>query len=221
MSEETEELVLSREGTTEQAVQAEAASEPSELDKARLSAEAMLERRRTAPHVYVFDLRDAEAFEAGHMPGSFNLPFEHLESNLHRLPFQGDLLFFDGGEGLARKAAEILLENAFTDFYFMEEGYDALMDTLAKSPHDTRYAELDTAARTAAIERVLDEKVRAMLASDGGGMEVVSIEDERVLISYQGACGSCGSSTAGTLRFIQMALTNALNHEIEVVPVEM
>jgi Fe-S cluster biogenesis protein NfuA/rhodanese-related sulfurtransferase len=221
MSEETGELVLSREGSTEDQVVPETAPEPSELDKAHLSPEGMLERRRTAPHVYVFDLRDAEAFEAGHMPGSFNLPFAHLESNLHRLPFQGDLLFFDGGEGLARKAAEVLLENAFTDFYFMEEGYAVLMDTLANSPHDTRYAELDTEARAAAIERVLDEKVRAMLASDGGGMEVIGIEDERVLISYQGACGSCGSSTAGTLRFIQMALTNALNHEIEVVPVDM
>lgn len=221
MSEETEELELSREGATDMAAAPEAAAEPSALEKALLSPQEMLERRRTAPHVYVFDLRDAEAFEAGHIPGGFNLPFEHLESNLHRLPFQGDLLFFDGGEGQARKAAEILLENAFTDFYFIEEGYEVLMDTLAKSPDDTRYAELDKEARAEAIERVLDEKVRAMLASDGGGMEVVGIEDERVLISYQGACGSCGSSTAGTLRFIQMALTNALNHEIEVVPVDM
>jgi Fe-S cluster biogenesis protein NfuA len=62
--------------------------------------------------------------------------------------------------------------------------------------------------------------VRDFLAKDGGGMEVVAIEDSKIVVSYHGACGSCSSSTAGTLRFIQGVLTVNLNHEIEVVPVE-
>ena len=85
------------------------------------------------------------------------------------------------------------------------------LDALAKTKSDER---------SEAIERVLDQKVREFLARDGGGLEVKSIEDDRLLVSYFGACGGCGSSTAGTLRFIQTSLTVALNHEIEVVPVD-
>jgi Fe-S cluster biogenesis protein NfuA len=83
-----------------------------------------------------------------------------------------------------------------------------------------KYDTLPREQKAAAVEKVLDERIREFLARDGGGLEVVAIEEDRVLVSYQGACGSCSSSTAGTLRFIQGTLTIALNHEIQVEPVE-
>ncbi|MBI3993369.1 MAG: NifU family protein [Candidatus Lambdaproteobacteria bacterium] len=193
---------------------------PDEIGAQRIAPQGLLEKRRTAQTAYVFDLRTPEAFDESHLPGAFNLPAEHVEANLHRLPFQGDLLFYDGGDGAARRVAALLRENAFTDFFYMEEGYATLHQALLDSPQDVKYGALTPAERATHIERVLDEKVREYLASDGGGLEVVAIEDDSVTVSYQGACGSCGSSTAGTLRFIQMALTNGLNHEIEVLPVD-
>ena len=199
-------------------VAAEKASD--EVNALLVTPEVLLEKRRNAQTVYVFDLRTPEAYDKAHLPGAFNLPAEHVEANLHRLPFQGDLLLYDGGDGAARRTALVLHENAFTDFLFMEEGYDTLWQALQDSPHDVKYSALSPAERAEHIERVLDEKVRDFLASDGGGLELVAIEDDTVTVAYQGACGSCGSSTAGTLRFIQMALTNGLNHEIEVVPVD-
>ncbi|MEE8554586.1 MAG: NifU family protein [bacterium] len=80
-------------------------------------------------------------------------------------------------------------------------------------------AELAEEERSAAIEAAVDERVREFLARDGGGLEVVEIEDNRVPVSYQGACGGCASSSSGTLMVIQNALTIALNHDIEGVPV--
>jgi Fe-S cluster biogenesis protein NfuA/rhodanese-related sulfurtransferase len=196
------------------------APEDPALANFRLTPEGLLERRRTGQTVYVFDLRDVEAFRDGHLPGAYSLPFEYLESNLHRLPFTGDLLFYDGGEGLAAQAARLLHENGFTDQSYAEEGFQALMAALEHSPEELHYGRLSPEERRRAIDRVLDEKVREFLARDGGGLEVKAVEDDRVLVAYFGACGGCGSSTAGTLRFIQGALTVALNHEIEVVPVE-
>lgn len=204
-----------------QSADSDAAASGGDAMQYRVTPEELLAKRRTSSVAYVFDLRDTEAFDDGHVPGAFTLPGEHLETNLHRLPFQGDLLFYDGGDGAAERAAQTLHDNAFTDFYFVEEGLDVLMETLRNSPDDIQYLSLSKSERAASIEKVLDEKVRDMLASDGGGLEVVEIEDDRVHISYQGACGGCGSSTTGTLRFIQMALTNGLNHDIEVVPVDM
>jgi Fe-S cluster biogenesis protein NfuA/rhodanese-related sulfurtransferase len=179
-----------------------------------------LKRRRTSQTVYVFDLRASEEYDAGHLPGAYSLPFAHVEPNLHRLPFSGDILFYDGGEGSAKQVATLLEENGFSDFWYVEEGYTALTEALRASPEEVNYLALDPTGRAAKVEQVLNEKIRDFLARDGGGLEVVAIEDNRVTVSYHGACGSCSSSTAGTLRFIQGALTIHLNHEIEVVPVE-
>ncbi len=188
--------------------------------KSRLTPEGLLERRRNGQTIYVFDLRDAEAFNQEHLPGAYSLPWEHLEANLHRLPFSGDLLLYDGGEGATRQAAALLFDNGFADYWYIEEGYVALKQALLAAPNEVNYQALSAAERAAKVDEVLDGKVREFLARDGGGLEVMGIEDDRVVVSYQGACGSCSSSTAGTLRFIQNVLTVSLNHEIDVVPVE-
>lgn len=67
------------------------------------------------------------------------------------------------------------------------------------------------------INEVLDTRVRPALAGDGGGLEVLGIEGFRVMIKYQGACGSCPSSINGTLRAIEGLLRRDVNPSIEVV----
>jgi len=69
------------------------------------------------------------------------------------------------------------------------------------------------------LDIVLDEQVRPALMADGGNVKVLSVTDgERVLIQYQGACGSCGSSVGGTLSFIERALRKNVYNELIVVP---
>ena len=185
-----------------------------------LTPAQFLEKRRSSQSVYVFDLRPSEAYDAGHLPGAYSLPFEHMEANLHRLPFSGDLMFYDGGEGTVHQVVALLNDNGFNDHSHVVEGFAALMETIRTSPDEVNYDSLTPAERASKIEQILDSKVREFLARDGGGMEVMGIEEGKVMVSYQGACGSCSSSTAGTLRFIQGVLTISLNHEIEVVPVD-
>ncbi len=57
------------------------------------------------------------------------------------------------------------------------------------------------------IEAVLDEQVRPGLRADGGDVEVVGIDDDRIVqVRMQGACQGCASSTM-TLTFgIEAAL---------------
>ncbi len=70
-----------------------------------------------------------------------------------------------------------------------------------------------------AIEMVLDRSIRANLARDGGGVEVKGFEDNVVLIEYHGACGSCATSSTGTLQFIQGQLKQQLDSSLKVKPV--
>jgi Fe-S cluster biogenesis protein NfuA len=69
------------------------------------------------------------------------------------------------------------------------------------------------------INQVLDEKVRPGLAGDGGGLEILGLNDKKLLIRYQGACGSCPSSIGGTLTAIEYMLKEDVDPEIEVISV--
>lgn len=71
----------------------------------------------------------------------------------------------------------------------------------------------------AEIDALLDERIRPYLASDGGWVEVLSLEENTLKIRYQGACGSCPSSLTGTLMAIENMIQDEINPDIEVVAV--
>ena len=73
--------------------------------------------------------------------------------------------------------------------------------------------------RLARINEILDEKVRPYLASDGGWLEVLSLNDKTLTIRYQGACGSCPSSLTGTLMAIEGMLKQEVDPDLEVIAV--
>lgn len=70
--------------------------------------------------------------------------------------------------------------------------------------------------KMAFVNAIFDETVRPGLASDGGGLQLVEIVDKSVRIEYQGACGSCPSSTSGTLFFIENVLRSRVNPDLIV-----
>lgn len=68
------------------------------------------------------------------------------------------------------------------------------------------------------IEDILDRTVRPGLQGDGGDIDVVSYENNKLTVFYQGACGTCPSATTGTLMAIEGILRDEFNPEIEVIP---
>jgi Fe-S cluster biogenesis protein NfuA len=68
------------------------------------------------------------------------------------------------------------------------------------------------------IEEILDRTIRPGLQGDGGDIEVVKYEENKVYVSYQGACGTCPSSTTGTLMAIEGILKDEFNPAVEVIP---
>ncbi len=66
------------------------------------------------------------------------------------------------------------------------------------------------------INSLLDDRVRPALAGDGGGLQILGLEGKTLTIRYQGACGSCPSSTAGTLMAIQRLLQSEIDEELVV-----
>ncbi len=68
------------------------------------------------------------------------------------------------------------------------------------------------------IEEVLDRTIRPGLQGDGGDLTVIKLEDNKLYVHYEGACGTCPSSTTGTLMAIEGILRDELNKTIEVIP---
>ncbi len=92
----------------------------------------------------------------------------------------------------------------------IREAPSATEQALTASPHasnsDKTDVFTDDAELLAKINEVLDDRIRPGLAGDGGGLEIISLHDRTLTIRYQGACGSCPSSIAGTLMAIEQFL---------------
>ena len=84
---------------------------------------------------------------------------------------------------------------------------------------DAEWEALSEAEKLEKIEECLNDNVRAMLAGDGGGLEVLGIRDGKtVLIRYQGACAGCGAASGGTLFYIENQLQQHVYYGLTAEP---
>jgi len=97
-----------------------------------LTPRKFFEKRRKAKKVYVFDLRSSEDFETSHLPGAHSLPFEHFEDSIYQMPFSGEIMLYGGDEKELFSAAEILYDNGFESFFFIDS-YDSLIEGVEAS----------------------------------------------------------------------------------------
>jgi Fe-S cluster biogenesis protein NfuA len=70
--------------------------------------------------------------------------------------------------------------------------------------------------RLDAINVLLDEQIRPYLQGDGGDLHVLALDGDRLVVHYQGACGSCPSAISGTLRGIE-GLLRTIEPDLEVI----
>lgn len=69
------------------------------------------------------------------------------------------------------------------------------------------------------IEEVIDKEIRPYIELDAGGVKLVSFQDDKeVVISYEGSCTTCHSSTGSTLSAIQKILKARIHPSLFVTP---
>ena len=81
----------------------------------------------------------------------------------------------------------------------------------------TGLSEVDQ-TRLERINVLIDQQIRPSLQSDGGDLHVVGLVGNYLSIHYQGACGTCPSSIAGTLKGIEN-LVRTIEPDIELIAV--
>lgn len=189
-----------------------------EKEKHLISPEVCLkERKKNSPPI-ILDVRSQDEYKQGHLIGAYSLPAEYIEANLTQIPPYAQIIIYgDSDDEKTAESAKLMVDNRFTDVSFVEGGIDKLMEALKASSDEVILSDLPQEEWEGRIETVLNEKVRPTLASDGGGLTVVKIENDKVYINYEGACRGCASAATGTLNFIKNALSTSLNHDIEVI----
>jgi len=121
-------------------------------------------------------------------------------------------------------------QNVITVSKFSFEEWDNLepaVQTCIESfleDHDPQFKTIDQEADRRAnlspelrqIEEILDKRIRPGLQGDGGDLAVKEFKDNVLIVKYQGACGTCPSSTTGTLEAIRSILRDEFNPQVEV-----
>jgi rhodanese-related sulfurtransferase len=79
-----------------------------------VSPETLLERLDDgAKAPYVLDVRTADEFVAGHVPGAVNIPHDQVASRLAEVPKDREVLLYCRSGRRAQLAAEVLAENGY------------------------------------------------------------------------------------------------------------
>ncbi|TXD31594.1 NifU family protein [Lujinxingia vulgaris] len=69
------------------------------------------------------------------------------------------------------------------------------------------------------IRETIDEHIMPFLAGDGGGLKIMGLVDNQLLVRYEGACGTCPASMTGTLLAIENLLQVEVDPELYVATV--
>lgn len=189
-----------------------------EASKHAIEPEVCLKERRKNMPPIILDIRTQEDYKGSHLVGAYSFPGEYLKDNLNQIPpYAQVILYGDGDDEKTTEFVKLLVDNKFSDVSYVTGGVEKILAALNSAEDEVILGNLPKEEWSQQIETVLTEKVRPTLASDGGGLSVIKIEEAKVFINYEGACRGCASAATGTLNFIRNTLSTSLNHEIEVI----
>ncbi len=70
------------------------------------------------------------------------------------------------------------------------------------------------------INNILENQIATELRKDGGDIELVDIDDNKVYVKLRGCCSKCKNSVLTLKNFVEATLRETLGDEIEVIEVE-
>jgi len=111
------------------------------------------------------------------------------------------------------------IEEKIHHYDALDEKKEALgkPETILDKFHKEDFQNCNLKEKMLIIEAVLDQAIRPALANDGGGIDVLGIVGNVINVHYQGACGTCPSSTTGTLSYIETFLKDTLHRDLTVI----
>lgn len=87
------------------------------------------------------------------------------------------------------------------------------------SPKEPKKEKLTKTQMIIKVNKVLENYISDELRKDGGDIELVDVEDNKVFVKLQGMCKSCPGATSTLKNFVEKTIREHLNEDIEVIDV--
>ncbi|BEQ16384.1 Fe-S cluster assembly protein NifU [Desulfoferula mesophila] len=107
----------------------------------------------------------------------------------------------------------------------IQEILDRLWNTAPQQPVEVtppaaKKKKLTNIQKMKLIEETLEREVRPALKADGGDIELIDIDGDKVMVSLRGRCSSCAASQATLGQFVQSKLREFVSEDLEVEEVK-
>ena len=94
-----------------------------------------------------------------------------------------------------------------------------IIDTYYKKEGEKKEKELSPAQKILKINTIIEKKISPELQKDGGDINLVDIDDNKVFVKLRGKCSGCKNSMLTLKAFVESTLKDAVSPDIEVVEV--
>ena len=84
----------------------------------------------------------------------------------------------------------------------------------------TEKPKLSSAQKILKINKVIENQIAPELQKDGGDIELVDIDDNKVYVKLHGRCSQCRNSVLTLKSFVEQTLKDAVDKNIEVINIE-
>lgn len=95
----------------------------------------------------------------------------------------------------------------------------AILDKYYGNEPEKKEVKLTAAQKILKINNIIENQISPELRKDGGDIELVDIDENKVYVKLRGSCSGCKNSTLTLKNFVEVTLRASLGDEIEVIEV--
>lgn len=95
-----------------------------------------------------------------------------------------------------------------------------ILDKYYNTSEEQETPKLTKTQKILKINNIIESQIATELRKDGGDIELVDIDENKVFVKLKGCCSKCKNSTMTLKNFVQATLRETLSEDIEVVEVE-
>lgn len=96
----------------------------------------------------------------------------------------------------------------------------AILDKYYGSEESKGKPKLTKTQKILKINNIIENQIATELRKDGGDIDLIDIEEDKVYVKLKGSCSKCKNSTLTLKNFVEATLREILGEDIEVVEVE-
>lgn len=96
----------------------------------------------------------------------------------------------------------------------------AILDNYYGETHVEEKPQLTKIQKILKINNIIETQISAELRKDGGDIELIDVDENKVYVKLKGCCSKCKNSVMTLKNFVEATLREVLGEEIEVIEVE-